>query len=175
LISGSLFFPTGNRNDRFDSNVGRLRHESKESPYVNSQYNRQTTMTQDRSRGHLLKSPSSGKSQSPTTSSTPLSEATAIQIVSGERIRKTKDIAELSSPSNRKKRRYKFAVRKNERSERQRGGKKTFYLTLNAKGIPYGPGKLAWIVEVNKLASWLDPSCTHIRKQTYEDMSILKD
>jgi len=28
---------------------------------------------------------------------------------------------------------------------------------------------------VNKLAAWLDPSCTHIWKQTYENMCILKD
>lgn len=28
---------------------------------------------------------------------------------------------------------------------------------------------------MNKLASGLDPSCTHIRKQTHEDMCILKD
>jgi len=28
---------------------------------------------------------------------------------------------------------------------------------------------------VNKLAAWLDPSCTHIKKQTYEDMCVLRD
>ena len=28
---------------------------------------------------------------------------------------------------------------------------------------------------INKLAMGLDPSCTHIKKQTYEDVSIFKD
>ena len=43
-------------------------------------------------------------------------------------------------------------------------------MTLDPKGRPYGPGKPAWIAEINKLATWLDPSCTHIRKQTFEDV-----
>ena len=48
-------------------------------------------------------------------------------------------------------------------------------MTLDADGIPYGPGKREWLAEINKLAVGLDPSCTHIRKQTYEDMCIFKD
>ena len=31
------------------------------------------------------------------------------------------------------------------------------------------------MTEINKLAVGLDPSCTHIRKQTYKDMCIFKD
>ena len=46
---------------------------------------------------------------------------------------------------------------------------------MNAEGIPYGPGKLAWVAEVNKLVGGLDPSCMHIRKQTHKDMCILKE
>lgn len=61
------------------------------------------------------------------------------------------------------------------KTERHKGGKKPFYLTLNAEGIPYGRGKPSWVAEVNKLAAGLDPSCTHIKKQTHEDMCILKD
>lgn len=60
-------------------------------------------------------------------------------------------------------------------SSEVRKGKKPFYLTLNNDGVPYGPGRPTWIAEVNKLVSGLDPSCTHIRKQTHEDMCILKD
>jgi len=76
---------------------------------------------------------------------------------------------------DRKTRRLKLAVREGERSKREGSGKKPFYLTLNVEGIPYEPSRPAWIAEVNKLAAWLDPSCTHIRKQTYEDMCILKE
>ena len=82
----------------------------------------------------------------------------------------------LSTTSlERRSRRYRQSVREVERLERGKEGKKPFYLTLNAEGIPYGPGKPAWVAEVNKLAAGLDPSCPHIRKQTHEDMCILKD
>jgi len=72
-------------------------------------------------------------------------------------------------------RRYKEAIREEEIFERQRGGKKPFYLTVDAQGKPCGPGKPAWVAQVNKLAAGLDPSCTHIKKQTYESMCIVKD
>ena len=85
------------------------------------------------------------------------------------------DLAVSSLSTDRKTRRYRLSVRKGERFERIQGGKKLFYLTLDVDGIPYGPGKPTWIAEVNKLAAGLDPSCTHIRKQTHEDMCILKD
>ena len=32
-----------------------------------------------------------------------------------------------------------------------------------------------WNNEINKLATGLDPSCTDVRKQTYEDVSIFKE
>jgi hypothetical protein len=31
------------------------------------------------------------------------------------------------------------------------------------------------MAKINKLAMGLDPSCTHIKKQTYEDVSIFKE
>jgi len=36
-------------------------------------------------------------------------------------------------------------------------------------------GKPAWIAEINKLAKGLDPSCTQVRKQTYEDVQTFKE
>ena len=97
-----------------------------------------------------------------------------LEVHGGQNNVKSRDLALSSSSADRRKRRSKLTAREAERSERQRGGKKPFYLTLNSEGIPYGPGKPAWIAEVNKLASWLDPSCTNIRKQPHEDMCTLK-
>ena len=77
--------------------------------------------------------------------------------------------------ADRRTRRYKEAYREERRVERERGGKKPFYLTLDAEGKPYGPGKPAWIAQINKLAVGLDPSITHIRKQTHDSMCLLKD
>ena len=75
---------------------------------------------------------------------------------------------------DRRTRRYKEAIREEAKIERRRQGKKPFYLTLCPEGKPYGPRRPAWIATVNKLAAGLDPSCTHIRKQTHESMCILK-
>ena len=46
---------------------------------------------------------------------------------------------------------------------------------MDREGKPYGPGKPSWIAEINKLAKSLNPSCTHIRKQTYEDVQMFRD
>jgi len=46
---------------------------------------------------------------------------------------------------------------------------------LDSEGKPHGSGKPAWIAEINKLATGLDPSCTHVRKQTFEDVQTFKD
>ena len=47
------------------------------------------------------------------------------------------------SPSlDRRTRRFKQAIREPEQSQRQRSGRKPFYLTLDADRIPYGPGKI---------------------------------
>lgn len=62
-----------------------------------------------------------------------------------------------------------------EKAERERGGKKPFYLILDNQGKPYGTGKPAWIAEINKLSKGLDPSCTYIRKQTFEDVQTFKE
>lgn len=75
---------------------------------------------------------------------------------------------------DRRTRRHRQAAREKEISERQRDGKKPFYLTLDADGKPYGLGKPAWVAEIGKLATGLDPSCTHISRQTYEAVTTLK-
>ena len=59
--------------------------------------------------------------------------------------------------------------------ERQKSGKKPFYLQLDGQGIPYGIGRPAWIAVINKLATGLDPPCTHVRKQIFEDVQTFKD
>ena len=82
----------------------------------------------------------------------------------------------VASPAfERRQRRYKQAAREVDSAKREKAGKKPFYITLDKDGIPYGTGKPAWMAEINKLAMGLDPSCTHIKKQTYEDVSIFKD
>ena len=82
----------------------------------------------------------------------------------------------MASPAfERRQRRYKQAAREADSAKREKDGKKPFYITLDKEGIPYGTGKPAWMSEINKLAMGLDPSCTHIKKQTYEDVSIFKE
>ena len=82
----------------------------------------------------------------------------------------------LPSPAfERRQRRYKQAAREADSAKREKDGKKPFYITLDKDGIPYGTGKPAWMAEINKLAMGLDPSCTHIKKQTYDDVSIFKE
>ena len=82
----------------------------------------------------------------------------------------------MASPaSDRKQRRYKQATREANATRRERDGKKPFYVTVDREGVPYGSGRPAWMNEINKLSIGLDPSCTHIRKQTYEDVIIFKE
>ena len=88
---------------------------------------------------------------------------------------KLEDIPVASPAFERRQRRYKQAAREAESARREKDGKKPFYITLDKDGIPYGTGKPAWMAEINKLAMGLDPSCTHIKKQTYEDVSIFKE
>ena len=88
---------------------------------------------------------------------------------------KLEDIPVPSPAFERRQRRYKQAGREADCAKREKDGKKPFYITLDKDGIPYGTGKPAWMAEINKLAMGLDPSCTHIKKQTYEDVSIFKE
>jgi hypothetical protein len=88
---------------------------------------------------------------------------------------KLEEIPVASPAFERRQRRYRQAAREADSAKREKDGKKPFYLTLDKDGIPYGTGKPAWMAEINKLAMGLDPSCTHIKKQTYEDVSIFKD
>ena len=88
---------------------------------------------------------------------------------------KLEDIPVASPAFERRQRRYKEAAREADSAKREKDGKKPFYITLDKDGVPYGTGKPAWMAEINKLAMGLDPSCTHIKKQTYEDVSIFKE
>jgi hypothetical protein len=88
---------------------------------------------------------------------------------------KLEEIPVASPAFERRQRRYKQAAREADSARRETDGKKPFYITLDREGIPYGTGKPAWMAEINKLAMGLDPSCTHIKKQTYEDVSIFKE
>ena len=88
---------------------------------------------------------------------------------------KLEQILEASSAYERRHRFYKQAAQEADSAKRERDGRKQFYITLDKDGIPYGTGKPAWMAEINKLAMGLDPSCTHIKKQTYEDVSIFKE
>ena len=86
------------------------------------------------------------------------------------------DSLQYPSPAlDRRTRRHKQAVREEEMARRQRNGEKPFYLTLDADGKLYGPGRPAWVAEIFKLASGLDPSCTHIARQTYEAVTTFKE
>ena len=76
---------------------------------------------------------------------------------------------------DRRTRRFKQTLLEAETSKWKREGKKTFYMTLDSEGKRVGADKKAWIAEINKLAKGLDLSCTHIRKQTYEDVCVFKD
>lgn len=88
---------------------------------------------------------------------------------------KEEELPETSAASTRRRRQREQALLQADKARRGREGKKPFYLVLDREGKPYGPGKPAWIAEINKLAKWLDPSCTHIRKQTYEDVQMFRD
>lgn len=69
-----------------------------------------------------------------------------------------------SPAQGRRERRQKQSFREEEMGRREKDGKKPFYLMVDGQGVPYGPGRPAWVAEINKLVKWLDPSCTHIRK-----------
>lgn len=88
---------------------------------------------------------------------------------------KLENVTAPSPAFARRHRRYKQAAREAHQSLREKDGKKPFYITVDSEGVPYGSGKPAWVGEINKLAIALDPSVTHIRKQTYEDVSIFKE
>lgn len=77
--------------------------------------------------------------------------------------------------ADKRTKRHRQAALEKEVVQRTREGKKLFYLTLDRDGKPYGAGKPAWIAEIAKLATGLDPSCTHISKQTYEAVSTFKE
>ena len=88
---------------------------------------------------------------------------------------KLEQLAIASPASERKQRIHKQATREADATRREREGKKAFYVTVDREGVPYGAGRPAWMNEINKLSVGLDPSCTHIKKQTYEDVIIFKE
>ena len=88
---------------------------------------------------------------------------------------KEHNIVETSAASDRRRRRHEQVVLEADMAKWQRNGSKPFYLSLDREGRPYGPGKPSWIAQINKLAAGLDPSCTHIKKQTFQDVQTFKD
>jgi hypothetical protein len=87
---------------------------------------------------------------------------------------KVENIHVPSSALDRRRRRHKQLAREEEIAQQERDGKKPFYLTVDSDGKPYGLGKPAWMAEIGKLATGLDPSCTHISRQTYEAVTTFK-
>jgi hypothetical protein len=75
---------------------------------------------------------------------------------------------------DRRTRRQKQAKREENIARRQRDGQKPFYLTLDPEKKPYGLRKPPWVAKIGKLATALDPSCTHIARQTYDDVTTFK-
>jgi len=175
LRSGRHIKTGGGRKKVLQSSMERLRLGSNYSSYETRWYNSLRTLSPDRSHMQHWRSLCFDRSRWPTRSPTPSFDARAIQIERDQRLVKCKYLPKSSSLEERRKRCYKSRIRESIRLKRQRGGKKPFYITLNVEGISYGPSKPTWTAKVNKLAAWLDPSCTHICKQTYEDMTILKD
>ena len=84
-------------------------------------------------------------------------------------------IVTKSSTLGRSERRHRQASHEFDKGEQEKAGKKPFYLVVDSQGKPFGSGKPAWITEINKLAAGLDASCTHVRKQTYEDVQTFKN
>lgn len=93
----------------------------------------------------------------------------------GRVVVKQENMATVSPAFERRQRRHKQAAREADTARRERDGKKPFYITLDQDGVPYGSGRPMWMAEIQKLAVGLDPSCTHIKKQTYEDVSLFKE
>ena len=91
-----------------------------------------------------------------------------------QQVVKTEDVPVPSRALDRRTRRHKQVAREEDIAKRQRDGKKPFYLTLDSDGKPYGLGKPAWVAEIGKLAMGLDPSCTHISRQTYDAVTTFK-
>ena len=89
-------------------------------------------------------------------------------------IGKVEDIPVPSPALDRRTRRHKQVAREEEIAQQKRDGKKPFYLTVDSEGKPYGLGKSAWMAEISKLATGLDPSCMHISRQTYEAVTTFK-
>ena len=84
------------------------------------------------------------------------------------------DVDIMTPANDRKRRRHQQYMRECQRFQRETEGKKPYFLTVSTEGIPYGPGKPAWIAEINKLARWLDPSCRDIRRQSHGDICLFK-
>ena len=171
-----ILSPTGGRRYRQPSSKDRHyrnRHSGSES---DSESSHCRAGDEKRRRRWRNSGPSPGNSRSPSQQN----RYDRVEALDG-RERTTRTVVKLeqfalASPAyERRQRRYKQAAREADSARREKDGKKPFYITLDKDGIPYGTGKPAWMAEINKLAMGLDPSCTHIKKQTYEDVSIFKE
>lgn len=146
-----------------------------DSSSSDSRYRKQRSASPYLSRRHRRRSSSSSKSRSPTNSMLQERELEFQTTDKTLQIVKRGDNIFPSAAMDRRTRRYKQSVYEAETSKRKKEGKKSFYLTVDKQGKPFGPGMKAWYSDINKLAKFLDPSCTHIRKQTYEDMCIFRE
>lgn len=154
---------------------GSGRHCSRDSSSSDSRY--QDRRSASPHHGHSMRrgSPSSRRSTSPRTSL--LCTNAHVGGASNNRLQKRRieDVVTSSASVDRRTRRQKQSARECQRLQRETEGKKPFYLTVDIEGRPYGPGRQAWIADINKLAAGLDPSCTDIRKQAHGDICIFKD
>lgn len=149
-------------------------YQRRNSPSDESPPRYRRSMSPDRNRRRQRRSPTFSNSESPPVSMLRSSHGPAVTEQRGEgKVKDEKDCLPQRAV-DRRTRRHKQAAREEEIAQRKRDGKKPFYLTLDAEGKPYGPGKPAWVAEIGKLAAGLDPSCTHISRQTYEAVTTLK-
>jgi len=158
---------------RFSSTERRLsRRYDSSSPEKESRHRRSPSVLDKRRPRRRSVSPLSPRSQRRMSRDSVYGKACNLLALSSV---KQEDGAETSATMGRKVRRHEQSFRENDMAHRQRDGKKPFYLTLDSKGKPHGLGKPTWVAQIHKLAARLDPSCTHIRKQTFEAVQTLKD
>jgi len=97
--------------------VGKQRRASKDSSFLDNRDHRRSTILQEGTRKLVRRSPTYNESRSPSRSSTASSEGEGIDNGRGKQIGKYSMIEDSQSPTERKRRRYKFAVREGERSQ----------------------------------------------------------
>ena len=171
----SVLFTVGVGENCWEEGNGSGRRRSRDSPSSDSRYQYRRSASPQHRRGTRRRSPSSRRSTSPSTSL--LRTNAQVGSAYSNRLQncRIEDVVTSSASVDRRTRRHKQSARECQRLHRETEGKKPFYLTVDIEGRPYGPGRPAWIADINKLAAGLDPSCTDIRKQAHGDICIFKD